>query len=132
MGREVIILMGANDYIKRRNTYMSNLVMQLQMVLIHRERHGDNIPETSKGKNQIDFCICMRDVMNYITATGMCPPGMPCEADHRTIFVDIHGSSFFRRKTSQIKEPEKRYFTSDNPLKRGKYIETLGRLIDKK
>ncbi len=128
---EVIILIDANDHIKNRNTVTSILMNQLQMVSIHGERHNPIVPATSKGQNKIDFYIATRGIPKYITAAGICLPGIPWEADQHAIFAYLNGKAFFRGKTSKIVENEKRYFTSDNPVKRGKYLENLNTILTK-
>ena len=100
-------------------------MMQLQMVSVHSERHGPDVPPTSKGQHQIDFILATKGIAKYVSAAGFCPPSTPWEADHREVFADINGKAFFLVKTSKTVENEKRYFASDNPIKRGMYLEQL-------
>ena len=76
-GTEVIIVMDANDNIKSRQTDISILMNQLQMVSVHSNRHGSDVPPTSKGQHQIYFILPTKGIARYVTAAGICPPGTP-------------------------------------------------------
>lgn len=60
------------------------------------------------------------------------PPSYPWKADHRAIFVDLHGSYFFNGKTTSAVEPDTRLFSSDNPIKEGSTSLNSGKYLIKR
>ena len=128
--RKVLILIDANDNIRSRNTEISRVVADLNLKSAH-QRHGKEVPFTSKGKYQIDFVLASQGIAKFTTAARICPRGIPWEADHRAIFVDINGRDFFKGKTSSLEEVSQRMFASDNPVKRNRYLTALWKTLEK-
>lgn len=91
-GKEVIIMIDANDTLQKPNSQFSKWVKETELIDIHTERHGtDKEPPThDRGSTRIDYILVSKDISRYVTAAGILPMHEFTRCDHRALYIDVN------------------------------------------
>ena len=77
----------------------------------------------------IDYCLCSREIVKYITYAASAPYDLESYGDHRGITVDINLGKFLG-ETSAEDEMKTRKLTLSDPKSVEKYLETVEKKFD--
>ena len=97
-------------------------------------KHGTELePNTySRGSGRIDFTLCSKTLLPFISNAGILPFGMIVFSDHWGLFIDINLHQFLRNPNTYLVTNYLRTLISSHPKRVLKYKKKMQLFITKR
>jgi hypothetical protein len=128
-----ILAIDANATLGKDREGLDRLASECNLIDMYSTIHQDYsvFPTQQRGSQRIDYILCSRNVIPYITQCGYVRFNEGFDSDHRAIFCDI--SQEILTDSTTLNEKRKRIIGSNSTNKEGeRYIRYLYRMLNKK
>jgi hypothetical protein len=114
-GHSIIISLDANESMHKKASGVARMTQLCGLEDVHRHFFPDQeLPSHRKGKEKIDFMLVTPDILPSISAVGILEHDAGLTSDHRTMFLDLDISQFFRGLSCDPVSVKTRSFTTSN------------------
>jgi hypothetical protein len=128
-----ILAIDANATLGKDREGLDRIASECNLIDMYSTIHQDYsvFPTQQRGSQRIDYILCSRNVIPYITQCGYVRFNDGFDSDHRAIFCDI--SHEILTDTTMLRKKRKRIIGANSTNKEGeRYIRYLYRMLNKK